>query len=136
MIIFCIFFNIQLCLIQSNGCVGFKSLISLVGARGCRFFCVCLLFWYTEQQGGICLPIIPPLHHSLLGQKPPRILSISSFIWLLFSTAVPVIFQFRPAILSLVFLLLAFAHTASILRLFSPHLVTLLLNHMPRVFPL
>ncbi len=24
-------------MIQSNGCVGFKSLISLVGARGCSF---------------------------------------------------------------------------------------------------
>ncbi len=36
MIIFCI----QLRLIQSNECVGFKSLISLLGARGCSFFLI------------------------------------------------------------------------------------------------
>ncbi len=32
------FLNIQLSLIQSNGCVGFKSLISLVGAQGCSCY--------------------------------------------------------------------------------------------------
>ncbi len=35
---FLYFSNIQLRLIQSNGCVGFKSLISLVGVWGCSFF--------------------------------------------------------------------------------------------------
>ncbi len=38
MIIFCIFLNIQLRLIQCKGYVRFQSLISIVDARGCSVF--------------------------------------------------------------------------------------------------